>query len=49
MQDMEPPIVNGRGTETGQVITTTVGGRDGKPKQVIPFSFENSDTLFFWD
>lgn len=34
IQDMEPPIVNGCGTETGQVITTTLGGRDGKPKQV---------------
>ncbi|KAJ4884047.1 Shaggy-related protein kinase theta [Raphanus sativus] len=36
-KDMEPPIVNGRGTETGQVITTTVGGRDGKPKQTISY------------
>ena len=34
VQDMEPTVVNGSGTETGQVITTTVGGRDGKPKQV---------------
>ncbi|KAL0712312.1 hypothetical protein Bca4012_019290 [Brassica carinata] len=36
-KDMEPPIVNGCGTETGQVITTTVGGRDGKPKQTISY------------
>ncbi|CAH8323935.1 unnamed protein product [Eruca vesicaria subsp. sativa] len=36
-KDMEPPIVNGCGTETGQVITTTIGGRDGKPKQTISY------------
>lgn len=39
VQDMETTIVNGSGTETGQVITTTVGGRDGKPKQVIQLTF----------
>ncbi|CAH8323793.1 unnamed protein product [Eruca vesicaria subsp. sativa] len=37
VQDMEPTVVNGSGTETGQVITTTVGGRDGKPKQTISY------------
>ncbi|KAG2279066.1 hypothetical protein Bca4012_040616 [Brassica carinata] len=36
-KDMEPTVVNGSGTETGQVITTTVGGRDGKPKQTISY------------
>lgn len=36
---MEATVVNGSGTETGQVITTTVGGRDGKPKQVIQLTF----------
>lgn len=35
MQDMEPTIVSGNGTEAGQIITTVVGGRDGQPKQVI--------------
>lgn len=35
MQDIEAAVVNGNGTETGQVITTAIGGRDGQPKQVI--------------
>lgn len=35
MQDIEATIVNGHVTETGQIITTAIGGRDGQPKQVI--------------
>lgn len=35
MQDMEATVVNGNGTETGQVITTSIGGRDGQPKRVL--------------
>lgn len=27
--------MSGSGTEAGQIITTTVGGRNGQPKQVI--------------
>ena len=27
--------MNGNGTETGQIITTVIGGHDGQPKQVI--------------
>jgi len=27
--------VSGNGTETGQIITTTIAGQDGQPKQVI--------------
>ena len=34
MQDVEATIVSGNGTETGQIITTAIGGRDGQPKQV---------------
>ncbi|KAJ0112581.1 hypothetical protein Patl1_00371 [Pistacia atlantica] len=34
-KDMEPAVVNGKGTEAGQIIATTVGGRNGQPKQVI--------------
>lgn len=37
MQDMEATIISGNGTETGQIIATTVGGRNGQPKQVICF------------
>lgn len=33
-QDMEPTIVNGNGTETGQIIVTTLGGRNGQEKLV---------------
>lgn len=34
VQDLEPTVVSGQGTETGQIIATTVGGRNGQPKQV---------------
>lgn len=27
-------MVNGNGTETGQTIVITIGGRNGQPKQV---------------
>lgn len=35
VQDMEATIVNGNGTETGQITTTVIGGRDGQPKRVL--------------
>lgn len=28
-------MVDGNGTETGHIIVTTIGGRNGQPKQVI--------------
>ena len=31
---MEPIVVDGNGTETGHIIVTTIGGRNGQPKQV---------------
>lgn len=31
---MEPTVVSGNGTETGQIIVTTLSGRKGKKKQV---------------
>ncbi|KAF7844606.1 Shaggy-related protein kinase theta [Senna tora] len=34
-KDIEATVVSGNGTETGQIITTAIGGRDGQPKQVI--------------
>ena len=34
-QDVEPTVISGNGTETGQIIVTSVGGRNGNPKQVI--------------
>lgn len=34
MQEMEAAVVDGNGTETGHVIVTTIGGKNGQPKQV---------------
>ena len=31
---MEATVVNGNGTETGHIIVTTIGGKNGQPKQV---------------
>lgn len=39
-KDMEATIVNGNGTETGQIITTAIGGRDGQPKRTISYMAE---------
>lgn len=36
---MEAAFVSGSGTEAGQIITTTMSGRNGQPKQVIAFVF----------
>ncbi|XP_044481714.1 putative RNA polymerase II subunit B1 CTD phosphatase RPAP2 homolog isoform X2 [Mangifera indica] len=32
---MEATVVDGNGTETGHVIVTTIGGRNGQPKQAM--------------
>nr|GMD42293.1 shaggy-related protein kinase alpha [Ipomoea batatas] len=34
-KDMEATVVDGNGTETGHIIVTTIGGRNGQPKQVL--------------
>ncbi|XP_019433951.1 PREDICTED: shaggy-related protein kinase theta-like isoform X1 [Lupinus angustifolius] len=39
-QDVEATVVNGNGTETGQIITTAIGGRDGQPKKTISYKAE---------
>ncbi|GMP61638.1 hypothetical protein CsSME_00024024 [Camellia sinensis var. sinensis] len=39
-KDMEATVVNGNGTEAGQIIATTVGGRNGLPKQTISYMAE---------
>lgn len=39
-KDMETTVVNGNGTETGQIITTSFGGRDGQPKQTVSYMAE---------
>ncbi|KAL9252382.1 Shaggy-related protein [Drosera capensis] len=38
--DMEAAIVTSTGTESGHMITTTVGGRNGQPKQTISYMAE---------
>ncbi|XP_022757226.1 shaggy-related protein kinase theta-like isoform X4 [Durio zibethinus] len=39
-KDVEATVVNGNGTETGQIISTIVGGRNGQPKQTISYMAE---------
>ncbi|KHN29413.1 shaggy-related protein kinase theta-like [Glycine soja] len=39
-KDMEATIVSGNGTETGEIITTAIGGRDGQPKRTISYIAE---------
>ncbi|KAI3958394.1 hypothetical protein MKW98_011082 [Papaver atlanticum] len=39
-KSMEATVVNGNGTETGQIITITIGGRNGQPKQTISYMAE---------
>ncbi|XP_022865755.1 shaggy-related protein kinase NtK-1-like [Olea europaea var. sylvestris] len=34
-KEMEATVVDGNGTETGHIIVTTIGGRNGQPKKVI--------------
>ena len=34
LQDSEPDVIDGVGAETGHVIRTTIGGRNGQVKQV---------------
>ncbi|PIN21998.1 Glycogen synthase kinase-3 [Handroanthus impetiginosus] len=40
VKDMEPTVVSGNGTETGQIIVTSVGGRNGQPKQTMSYMAE---------
>ncbi|KAM3344587.1 shaggy-related protein kinase epsilon isoform X1 [Capsicum galapagoense] len=39
-EDMEPTVVSGNGTETGQIIVTTLSGRKGKKKQTLSYMAE---------
>ena len=42
MQEMDAAVVDGNGTETGHIIVTTIGGKNGQPKQVITFKISFS-------
>jgi hypothetical protein len=33
-QEIEAAVVDGNGAETGHIIVTTIGGKNGQPKQV---------------
>ncbi|KAA8520593.1 hypothetical protein F0562_014849 [Nyssa sinensis] len=39
-KEMETAIVSGNGSEAGQIIATTVGGRNGQQKQTISYKAE---------
>ncbi|KAG5127338.1 hypothetical protein JHK82_028173 [Glycine max] len=39
-REMEATVVDGNGTETGHIIVTTIGGRNGQPKQTISYMAE---------
>lgn len=45
-QESEPDIIDGVGAETGHVIKTTIGGRNGQSKQVGQYFSFRSITLF---
>ncbi|PRQ56339.1 putative protein-serine/threonine kinase [Rosa chinensis] len=36
-KEMEATVVDGKGTEMGHIIVTTIGGRNGRPKQFTLF------------
>ncbi|KAL3843658.1 hypothetical protein ACJIZ3_001061 [Penstemon smallii] len=40
-RDSEPDIIDGVGAETGHVIKTTIGGRNGQSKQVVNYIAEH--------
>lgn len=39
-KEIEATVVDGNGTETGHIIATTIGGRNGQPKQTISYVAE---------
>nr|XP_004240041.1 shaggy-related protein kinase epsilon [Solanum lycopersicum] len=40
LKDMEPTVVSGNGTETGQIIVTTLSDRNGQKKQTLSYMAE---------
>lgn len=39
-KEMEATVVDGHGTQTGHIIVTTIGGKNGQPKQNISYMAE---------
>ncbi|XP_054803042.1 glycogen synthase kinase-3 homolog MsK-3-like [Prosopis cineraria] len=40
-KEMEAIVIDGNGTETGHIIVTTIGGKNGQPKQTISYMAEH--------
>ncbi|XP_055810934.1 shaggy-related protein kinase epsilon-like [Solanum dulcamara] len=40
LKDMEPTVISGNGTETGQIIVTTLSDRNGQKKQTLSYMAE---------
>ncbi|MED6160301.1 Shaggy- protein kinase eta [Stylosanthes scabra] len=40
-KEMPPPVVNGNDSLTGHIISTTIGGKNGEPKQTISYMAEH--------
>lgn len=36
-QEMSGPVADGNGAEAGHIISTTIGGKNGEPKQACIF------------
>ncbi|KAJ0976439.1 hypothetical protein J5N97_018404 [Dioscorea zingiberensis] len=39
-KEVEATVIDGNGTETGHIIVTTIGGKNGQPKQTISYMAE---------
>ncbi|KAJ9567169.1 hypothetical protein OSB04_003135 [Centaurea solstitialis] len=40
VQEMSTQVVDGNGAETGHIISTTIGGKNGEPKQTVSYMAE---------
>ncbi|XP_058085295.1 shaggy-related protein kinase NtK-1-like [Magnolia sinica] len=44
-KEMETAVVDGNGTETGHIIVTTIGCRNGQPKQMCISETVDDDSI----
>lgn len=42
---MDAAMVDGNGTQTGRIIMTTIGGRQGQPKQVDVLEIQRNQII----
>lgn len=47
LQEMSAPVIDGNDPVTGHIISTTIGGKNGEPKQVNIHVNLSSCNLFF--